>query len=286
MSAQCAICGGQPAARHFGGMSCRSCKGFFRRCLKLNRKYVCSLGNSCTISKTARFYCRACRWRLCLEAGMNALLVHSDRSIDTCKKPRKPSMSETNGELVPYDPRSAGSSTSSSSTFWDVDLNETNLCTAMIESSRRTQMPNYGPLGVRNLLRPFNPSHPPSVVHYLLEVDRLLDNFDEEYLHLEHCSQPDLNQPLEIAFLFEPAADSPTERSSFGNLCARQHSTISQFWTLDFEDQVKLAVGRCIPSGPLATASRAVKVPGKKCLLLPGGYYFLLAEDEEEDRKK
>ncbi|KAI6216641.1 Nuclear receptor domain-containing protein [Aphelenchoides fujianensis] len=79
----CGICG-EPTAggKHYGGICCRGCKGFFRRSVRLKRKYECEFENNCEISGALRNCCRACRYQRCLSIGLNPKLVHSDRACD------------------------------------------------------------------------------------------------------------------------------------------------------------------------------------------------------------
>lgn len=49
----------------------RSCKGFFRRVYMSDKKFECYRGNMCVIQKGTRNICRACRYKKCLQVGMN-----------------------------------------------------------------------------------------------------------------------------------------------------------------------------------------------------------------------
>jgi hypothetical protein len=54
-----------------------------QRSIRRNRQYVCkargSSANNCAVDKTHRNQCRACRLRVCLEAGMNKEAVQHER---------------------------------------------------------------------------------------------------------------------------------------------------------------------------------------------------------------
>ncbi|CAJ0565787.1 unnamed protein product, partial [Mesorhabditis spiculigera] len=56
---------------HYGTVCCPSCKGFFRRSFLASKNLECYRGNCCVITKGTRNNCRACRYKKCLNAGMN-----------------------------------------------------------------------------------------------------------------------------------------------------------------------------------------------------------------------
>ncbi|KAF8373727.1 nhr-7 [Pristionchus pacificus] len=76
----CAVCGDSPAKIHYGVLACFGCKGFFRRAVKDGRnKYQCRYEKNCPVSRSDRNSCRYCRFRKCLQAGMNPDAVRPDR---------------------------------------------------------------------------------------------------------------------------------------------------------------------------------------------------------------
>ncbi|CAJ0579633.1 unnamed protein product, partial [Mesorhabditis spiculigera] len=76
----CAVCGDSPAKVHYGVLACFGCKGFFRRAVKDGRnKYVCRYDRQCPVNKYERNSCRYCRFRKCLQVGMNPDAVRPDR---------------------------------------------------------------------------------------------------------------------------------------------------------------------------------------------------------------
>ncbi|CAD5226459.1 unnamed protein product [Bursaphelenchus xylophilus] len=91
----CAVCGDTPAKLHYGVLACFGCKGFFRRAVKEGRnKYVCRYDKQCKVDKYERNSCRYCRFRRCLEVGMNPDAVRPDRSEGTGRSRNKSISSE------------------------------------------------------------------------------------------------------------------------------------------------------------------------------------------------
>ena len=60
--------------RHYGGMSCQSCKAFFVRATIKNREFFCKDKNGCKF-KIGKFYCKKCRYDRCLRSGMDRQAV-------------------------------------------------------------------------------------------------------------------------------------------------------------------------------------------------------------------
>ncbi|CAJ0936147.1 unnamed protein product, partial [Mesorhabditis belari] len=78
---RCVGCGSESAIRvHYGAPSCHGCKAFFRRSVFEGRHYACSAENHCEITNESRNRCRACRFRNCLDGGMNPKHVREERS--------------------------------------------------------------------------------------------------------------------------------------------------------------------------------------------------------------
>ncbi|KAF8376100.1 hypothetical protein PRIPAC_82529 [Pristionchus pacificus] len=83
--ARCRVCGDESTGHHYDIPSCNGCKSFFRRTLLEKRKYHCERKGNCQIKpktrkEQKRHQCRACRFRLCVEAGMNpmGMVVQND----------------------------------------------------------------------------------------------------------------------------------------------------------------------------------------------------------------
>lgn len=74
----CAVCGDYAACQHYGVRTCEGCKGFFKRSVQKNTKYVCSGSMDCIVDKRRRNRCQFCRYKKCLEAGMVREGVRTD----------------------------------------------------------------------------------------------------------------------------------------------------------------------------------------------------------------
>jgi len=66
----CDVCGGRATGYHFGVMSCEGCKGFFRRNVKKNARFICNYDRNCDVTGERRKNCQACRMARCESAGM------------------------------------------------------------------------------------------------------------------------------------------------------------------------------------------------------------------------
>ena len=69
----CKVCTAPSSGFHFGAVTCEGCKGFFRRSTKERapERYKCLENENCPISAQTRNMCRFCRYKKCMEAGMN-----------------------------------------------------------------------------------------------------------------------------------------------------------------------------------------------------------------------
>jgi len=78
----CVVCGDKASGFHYSAFSCEGCKGFFRRSVTRNARYVCKYGGHCEMDMWMRRRCQACRLQRCLEAGMREECLLSD---DQCR---------------------------------------------------------------------------------------------------------------------------------------------------------------------------------------------------------
>ncbi|XP_065218274.1 hepatocyte nuclear factor 4-beta-like [Planococcus citri] len=75
----CSVCGDHATGKHYGAAACDGCKGFFRRCIRKNQKFVCRSKTGCIVDKEKRNSCRQCRLQKCYAVGMKAESVQSER---------------------------------------------------------------------------------------------------------------------------------------------------------------------------------------------------------------
>jgi len=77
---KCKVCGEQAARHiHYGGVSCYSCRAFFRRSIqnKTANTYICRRSKECQINLKTRKNCQYCRYQRCLGVGMKPSWVLS-----------------------------------------------------------------------------------------------------------------------------------------------------------------------------------------------------------------
>uniref|UniRef100_A0A914DZ12 Uncharacterized protein n=1 Tax=Acrobeloides nanus TaxID=290746 RepID=A0A914DZ12_9BILA len=78
---RCSICGADSTGIHFGVEACAACSAFFRRTVVLNKNYVCSKEGNCSFNKDSPTgqKCRSCRFKKCLDVGMDKNAVQHRR---------------------------------------------------------------------------------------------------------------------------------------------------------------------------------------------------------------
>uniref|UniRef100_W8C2E6 Probable nuclear hormone receptor HR38 n=1 Tax=Ceratitis capitata TaxID=7213 RepID=W8C2E6_CERCA len=74
----CAVCGDIAVCLHYGVRTCEGCKGFFKRTVQKNSKYVCLANQSCPVDRRRRNRCQFCRFQKCLIVGMEKEVVRTD----------------------------------------------------------------------------------------------------------------------------------------------------------------------------------------------------------------
>ncbi|MFH4975044.1 hypothetical protein AB6A40_001753 [Gnathostoma spinigerum] len=75
----CVVCGDAASGIHYGVSSCNGCKTFFRRVIIENRTYSCKQNGDCPIDKGMRCSCRHCRFKKCLQVGMDRTELNVER---------------------------------------------------------------------------------------------------------------------------------------------------------------------------------------------------------------
>lgn len=95
----CAVCGDNAACQHYGVRTCEGCKGFFKRTVQKNSKYVCLADKNCPVDKRRRNRCQYCRFQKCLAVGMVKEVVRTNdlkgRRGRLPTKPKSPSNTTT-----------------------------------------------------------------------------------------------------------------------------------------------------------------------------------------------
>ncbi|XP_053570453.1 nuclear receptor subfamily 4 group A member 3 [Bombina bombina] len=101
----CAVCGDNAACQHYGVRTCEGCKGFFKRTVQKNAKYVCLANKNCPVDKRRRNRCQYCRFQKCLSVGMVKEVVRTDslkgRRGRLPSKPKSPLQQEPSQQSPP-----------------------------------------------------------------------------------------------------------------------------------------------------------------------------------------
>ncbi|XP_030293536.1 glucocorticoid receptor isoform X2 [Sparus aurata] len=101
----CLVCSDEASGCHYGVVTCGSCKVFFKRAVEGQHNYLCAGRNDCIIDKIRRKNCPACRFRKCLQAGMN-LEARKNKKLIKMKVQQRPGPSEPISNMpVPVIPR-------------------------------------------------------------------------------------------------------------------------------------------------------------------------------------
>ncbi|XP_067899753.1 glucocorticoid receptor-like isoform X2 [Heterodontus francisci] len=97
----CLVCSDEASGCHYGVLTCGSCKVFFKRAVEGQHNYLCAGRNDCIIDKIRRKNCPACRFRKCLQAGMN-LDARKTKKLNKMKAPHT-TTSETAAKAASQD---------------------------------------------------------------------------------------------------------------------------------------------------------------------------------------
>ncbi|KAF7206197.1 glucocorticoid receptor isoform X1 [Nothobranchius furzeri] len=106
----CLVCSDEASGCHYGVVTCGSCKVFFKRAVEGWRarqntdgqhNYLCAGRNDCIIDKIRRKNCPACRFRKCLQAGMNLEARKHKKMIGKTKVQPRPLPPEPPQQLSP-----------------------------------------------------------------------------------------------------------------------------------------------------------------------------------------
>ncbi|KAM9722896.1 nuclear receptor subfamily 4 group A member 3 isoform 2-T3 [Menidia menidia] len=124
----CAVCGDNAACQHYGVRTCEGCKGFFKRTVQKNAKYVCLASKNCPVDKRRRNRCQYCRFQKCLSVGMVKEVVRTDslkgRRGRLPSKPKSPLQTEASPPSPPLSLLSALLRAYSHSTPRDLDYSQ------------------------------------------------------------------------------------------------------------------------------------------------------------------
>ncbi|XP_045140449.1 glucocorticoid receptor isoform X1 [Echinops telfairi] len=103
----CLVCSDEASGCHYGVLTCGSCKVFFKRAVEgRQHNYLCAGRNDCIIDKIRRKNCPACRYRKCLQAGMNLEARKTKKKIKGIQQtstgvPQEPSENPATKTIVP-----------------------------------------------------------------------------------------------------------------------------------------------------------------------------------------
>ncbi|KAG7235519.1 hypothetical protein INR49_002565 [Caranx melampygus] len=85
----CPVCGDKVSGYHYGLLTCESCKGFFKRTVQNNKRYVCAENQECRIDKAQRKRCPFCRFqKYRMRGGRNTFgpMYKRDRALKQQRK--------------------------------------------------------------------------------------------------------------------------------------------------------------------------------------------------------
>ncbi|XP_075724690.1 vitamin D3 receptor isoform X2 [Rhipicephalus microplus] len=97
----CGVCGDRAKSYHFGGISCDSCKAFFRRSVQNESHFQCPNRGNCRITLASRKSCQACRFAKCLAIGMEASWVMTEQERRARMQQRLIAKGDSGGRPAP-----------------------------------------------------------------------------------------------------------------------------------------------------------------------------------------
>ncbi|KAI6233341.1 hypothetical protein M3Y99_00927900 [Aphelenchoides fujianensis] len=284
-TAVCPICSAKKAlGRHFGGLCCSRCRAHFRRTVRFNLVFECKKAGRCEVNTNARSSCPACRYRRCLEAGLDPKLIQSDRKehkrdgekqkpdgcspVEVERKEDKPTEDDScQLTLIPA------------------------LGTEIVSSSE-------GPLGFWSGVKLPTDGDLSSLLRYYATVDKFVDEFiDSGYTHISSVSLADCSNnrlSFQEAFLSAPRRLSKRTKILWEPLhwVSEQYVTnifhravlhyvdivshIPELRLLPADDQWRMVAFHVCTYGGLITAERSLRNTQKKCILTTGGTFHPL----------
>ncbi|XP_064121469.1 uncharacterized protein LOC135225854 isoform X2 [Macrobrachium nipponense] len=160
----CQVCGDIAKSLHFGGLSCDSCKAFFRRSVQNDayKHFRCGGDQKCAISIASRKFCKYCRFTKCESIGMTKSWVMSEEERLQLMKTRLT-------KRMMYQSGSAGSGSGGGGGVGSVNTGgsggrgtnsgsySSSVCPKDSSSSKNSQ-PSYQQSGVLPTYQP--PAHP------------------------------------------------------------------------------------------------------------------------------
>ncbi|KAI6204686.1 Nuclear hormone receptor family member nhr-34 [Aphelenchoides besseyi] len=246
-STGCKICGWEKASKHYSGTSCARCKTFFRRTVKLNKKYKCEGNNDCPVNVSDRRRCKACRWRRSLLEGLDPKLVQEDRIRDA---------KEASSNVI-----------------------------SLIKTNKLLNSPFEGPLGFNTSLPLPSTNDFRSLLKYFKDVDILVDKW--LCPHACHSpgrlsSRTKILWQANSWITAESIVKIWCRAFLHYVDCT---SFIPELNQLEAEDRLRLVVNRSSQFYWLTIIHRTFKYTKQKCLLSSGGSYFPIEQEEVEQFK-
>uniref|UniRef100_A0AC34GA34 Nuclear receptor domain-containing protein n=1 Tax=Panagrolaimus sp. ES5 TaxID=591445 RepID=A0AC34GA34_9BILA len=200
------VCNDEASGRHYGVTACFGCKGFFRRTVRANKVYACRYEEKCQIDKAGRNVCRSCRFRKCLEVGMEPDAIRPDRDkTGRQKNPRRShgnSLSEPQSRTVsnagmqselqlPNIDRDDRSSVSTSNGSADMNLSKSS-----IDHEAERAAEQQRDIVLHTLSERAAEQQRDIVLHTLCEIERICSSLQDINPHLTNSSCSNLSDVI------------------------------------------------------------------------------------------